>query len=159
MSVMKESCRQAFLSHSARLVQAMYFCYVQVPSEYMGKCFGVLGRRRAKILKEEQKEGTNISLIEALLPVVESFGLSVELLTETSGSASTQLVYHGFEILDQDPFFISTTEEELEDIGENLGGIAPNLALQYMNAVRRRKGLHVEEQLVKFANKQRTLAR
>lgn len=46
-------------------------------------CF--LGRRRAKILKEEQKEGTNIFLIEALLPVVESFGLSVELLTETSG--------------------------------------------------------------------------
>jgi ribosome assembly protein 1 len=46
------------------------------------------GRRRAKIIKEEQKEGTNIFLIEALLPVVESFGLSVELLTETSGKCS-----------------------------------------------------------------------
>ena len=32
----------------------------------------------------------------------------------------------------QDPFFQATTEDELEDIGENLGGIAPNLARQYM---------------------------
>ena len=68
-------------------------------------------------------------------------------------------MFHGFEVLDQDPYFIPVTEEELEEMGENLGGIAPNIALQYMNAVRNRKGLHIEEQLVKFANKQRTLAK
>ena len=110
----------------------------------------------AKILKEEQKEGTSIFSIEALLPVVESFGLSVELLTETSGSASTQLVFHGWETLDQDPYYVPATEEDLEEFGENVGGVARNIALEYMNAVRRRKGLFVEEQLVKHANKQRT---
>jgi ribosome assembly protein 1 len=44
MSAMKEACRQSFLSHSSRLVQAMYLCYIQVPPEVMGKVFGVLGR-------------------------------------------------------------------------------------------------------------------
>jgi ribosome assembly protein 1 len=156
ISAVKEACRQAFLAKSVRLIQAMYFCYIQVPPEYMGKMFGVLGRRRAKILKEEQKEGTSIFSIEALLPVVESFGLSVELLTETSGSASTQLVFHGWETLDQDPYYVPATEEDLEEFGENVGGVARNIALEYMNAVRRRKGLFVEEQLVKHANKQRT---
>jgi len=156
ISAVKEACRQAFLSRSVRLIQAMYFCYIQVPPEYMGKMFGVLGRRRAKILKEEQKEGTSIFSIEALLPVVESFGLSVELLTETSGSASTQLIFHGWETLDQDPYYVPVTEEELEEFGENVGGFGANIALQYMNAVRRRKGLSVDEQIVKHANKQRT---
>jgi ribosome assembly protein 1 len=36
------------------------------------------------------------------------------------GSASTQLMYYGFEVLDQDPYFIPVTEEELEDIGKFL---------------------------------------
>jgi ribosome assembly protein 1 len=54
---------------------------------------------------------------------------------------------------------VAHTEEELEDIGENLGGVAPNVARQYINAVRKRKGMPVEEQIVKFANKQRNLSR
>lgn len=58
---------------------------------------------------------------------------------------------------DQDPFWEARTEEELEDIGANVGGIAPNVARKYMDEVRKRKGLRVEEQIVKFADKQRTL--
>lgn len=48
MSATKEACRQSFLSHSCRLVQAMYLCYIQVPPEMMGKVFGVLGIYRIK---------------------------------------------------------------------------------------------------------------
>lgn len=107
--------------------------------------------------------------IQSLLPVAESFGLSVEMLTQTSGSASVQLLFHNWELLDevdefmgflfivlQDPFWIAHTEEELEDIGDNVGGIAPNVARKYMDEVRKRKGLRIEEQIVKFGDKQRT---
>jgi len=156
MSATKEACRHSFLSRSTRLREPMYLCDLQVPSEAMGKAYTVLGKRRAKILGEEIKEGS-ICAIQALLPVVESFGLSVEMLTHTSGAASTQLVFSDWEILDQDPYFVSTTEEELEDIGENLGSIAPNIARQLMDSVRNRKGLHVEEKIVKRASAQRTL--
>lgn len=139
-------------------MEPMYLCSIQVPAENMGKVFTVLGRRRAKILDEEIKENTIFS-ISALLPVAESFGLSVELLKHTSGSASSQLMFNSWEVLDQDPFFVATTEEELEDIGENLGGIAPNTARLYIDSVRRRKGLYVEEKIVKHAEKQRTLSK
>lgn len=160
-------------------MEPMYSCEIQIPSDYMGKCYTVLGRRRTKvalvfdisnnfqILNEEVKEG-GMFQIQSLLPVAESFGLSVEMLTQTSGSASVQLLFHNWELLDevlfnfiwtdeQDPFWEARTEEELEDIGANVGGIAPNVARKYMDEVRKRKGLRVEEQIVKFADKQRTL--
>eukprot|EP01114_Cavostelium_apophysatum_P018773 TRINITY_DN5886_c0_g1_i1.p1 TRINITY_DN5886_c0_g1~~TRINITY_DN5886_c0_g1_i1.p1 ORF type:complete len:1020 (-),score=286.89 TRINITY_DN5886_c0_g1_i1:4-3063(-) len=158
MSTMKEACRQAFLSKSQRIMEPIYTCNIQVTAEMMGKAYNVLGRRRAKITNEEVKDNGNF-FIESLLPVAESFGLSKELLTQTSGAASSQLEFKGWQVLDQDPYFVSTTEEELEDIGENLGGIAPNTARLYIDSVRRRKGLPVEEKLVKFAEKQRTLSK
>lgn len=60
-----------------------------------------------------------------------------EIRTRTSGAASPQLVFHGYETLDQDPFWVPTTEEELEDLGEKAD--KENIAKKYMDAVRRRK--------------------
>jgi hypothetical protein len=42
-----------------------------------------------------------------------------------------------FEMLDQDPFWVPTTEEELEDLGEKAD--RENVALRYVDAVRQRK--------------------
>lgn len=36
---MKEACRQTFLSHSVRLMEPLYLCDIQIPSEYMGKVY------------------------------------------------------------------------------------------------------------------------
>jgi len=156
IATMKDACRQKFLSKSVRLVEAMYFCETQVPSDFVGKSYNVFGRRRAKILNEEMKDGSSIFSIQFHLPVAESFGLSEEILKQTSGAASTQMMFHHWEVLNQDPFFVASTEEELEDIGENLGGIAPNLARQYIDSIRKRKGLQVEEKIDQHADKQRT---
>ena len=60
-----------------------------------------------------------------------------EIRTRTSGAASPQLVFKGYETLDQDPFWVPTTEEELEDLGEKAD--KENIAKKYMDAVRRRK--------------------
>lgn len=57
-----------------------------------------------------------------------------------------------------DPFFVPTTEEEREEFGEGAANTA-NLARRLIDAVRRRKGLPVEEKVVKVATKQRTLKR
>ena len=81
-------------------------------------------------------------------------------------------------MLEMDPFFTPTTEEEREEFGED-GDVGPNISRQLMDAVRRRKGLNVclnsqfsylillltfyysqvEEKIVQVATKQRTLAR
>lgn len=60
-----------------------------------------------------------------------------EIRTRTSGAASPQLVFYGYEILDQDPFWVPTTEEELEDLGEKAD--RENVAKKYMDSVRQRK--------------------
>ena len=92
---MKDACRKAFLAKSTRLMLAMYLCEFRVPEDNMGQIFTVLGRRKAKILRQDQQN--SFSFIQALIPVVESFGLSEELLKQTSGSASTQMMFHGWE--------------------------------------------------------------
>ena len=56
-----------------------------------------------------------------------------------------------------DPFWVPTTEEEYTHFGEKAD--SENAARKYMNNVRRRKGLWVNEQIVEFAEKQRTLTR
>ena len=67
-------------------------------------------------------------------------------------------LFQGDVRLDIDPFFTPKTEEEREEFGED-GDVGPNMARQLVDATRRRKGLKVEETLVKVATKQRTLSR
>lgn len=62
---------------------------------------------------------------------------TLEIRKRTSGAASPQLVFSGFEMLDEDPFWVPTTEEELEDLGEKAD--KENLARKYMDMVRKRK--------------------
>lgn len=70
------------------------------------------------MIKEDLLDNTNIFSIEAHLPVVEAFGLSDELRIKTSGHASTpQLVFSHWDVLDVNPFFRATSEEELEEFG------------------------------------------
>ncbi|KAJ3289374.1 Elongation factor-like GTPase 1 [Borealophlyctis nickersoniae] len=155
ISTMKEACRQAFLAWSPRLMMAMYSCDLQAPADVLGKVYAVLARRRGRILSEEMKEGTPFFNIRSMLPVVESFGFADDIRKRTSGAASPQLIYAGFEVLDQDPFWVPTTEEELEDLGEKAD--RENLAKKYMEGVRKRKGMSVEKKLVEHAEKQKTL--
>ena len=66
-------------------------------------------------------------------------------------------MFSGYELLEQDPFWVPTTEEELEDLGEKAD--RENVAKVYMDRVRARKGLFVDKKIVEHAEKQRTLKR
>ncbi|KAI8639766.1 P-loop containing nucleoside triphosphate hydrolase protein [Parasitella parasitica] len=151
----REAYRQGFLDWSPRLLLAMYTCDIQANAEVLGRVYGVISKRKGKIVSEDLKDGTSFWQINALLPVIESFGFSDEIRKRTSGAASPQLVFSGFEMLDEDPFWVPTTEEELEDLGEKAD--KENLAKKYMDTVRKRKGMFVEKKLVEHAEKQRTL--
>lgn len=48
-------------------------CFI---ADVLGKVYGVVARRRGRIVAEEMKEGTTFFTVRALLPVVESFGFS-----------------------------------------------------------------------------------
>lgn len=129
-----------------------------ITAEVLGRVYDVLTRRRGRVLSESLKEGTPFFTIQALLPVAESFGFSDEMRKRTSGAASPQLIFQGFEILEEDPFWVPFTEDDLEDLGELAD--RENVAKRYMDKVRARKGLVVSgRKLVKDAEKQKTLKR
>ncbi|KAJ7075890.1 P-loop containing nucleoside triphosphate hydrolase protein [Mycena belliarum] len=157
ISAVRDACRSGLLDWSPRLMLAMYTCDIQASTEVLGKVYGVVARRRGRIVAEEMKEGTSFFNVCAMLPVVESFGFADDIRKRTSGAASPQLIFSGYELLDQDPFWVPTTEEELEDLGEKAD--RSNIAKGYMDGVRERKGLFVDRKIVEFAEKQRTLKR
>uniref|UniRef100_H2N1G5 Elongation factor-like 1 n=1 Tax=Oryzias latipes TaxID=8090 RepID=H2N1G5_ORYLA len=157
IAVMKEACRQAFQAQPQRLMAAMYTCEIVATADVLGRVYGVLGKREGRVLHEEMKEGTDVFIIKAVLPVAESFGFADEIRKRTSGLASPQLVFSHWEVISSDPFWVPTTEEEYLHFGEKAD--SDNPALKYMNAVRRRKGLYVEEKLVEHGEKQRTLGK
>lgn len=127
-------------------------------AEVLGRVYGVIARRRGRILAESMNEGTPFFTIAATLPVAESFGFSEEIRKKTSGAASPQLVFSGYEMLNEDPFWVPFTEEELEDLGDTAD--RENVAKKYMNEVRERKGLYVQgKKLVESGEKQKTLKR
>ncbi|KAF5315116.1 hypothetical protein D9619_007031 [Psilocybe cf. subviscida] len=157
ISGFRDACRNGLLDWSPRLMLAMYSCEIQASTDVLGKVYGVVAKRRGRIVAEEMKEGTAFFNVSALLPVVESFGFADDIRTRTSGAASPQLIFSGYELLDQDPFWVPTTEEELEDLGEKADRL--NIAKGYMDVVRERKGMFVDRKIVEFAEKQRTLKR
>ncbi|XP_074515485.1 elongation factor-like GTPase 1 [Sebastes fasciatus] len=157
IAAMKEACRHAFQVQPQRLMAAMYTCEIMATAEVLGRVYGVLGKREGRVLQEEMKEGTDMFIIKAVLPVAESFGFADEIRKRTSGLASPQLVFSHWEVISSDPYWVPTTEEEYLHFGEKAD--SANLSLKYMNAVRRRKGLYVEEKIVEHGEKQRTLSK
>ncbi|KAH9392638.1 hypothetical protein TYRP_005722 [Tyrophagus putrescentiae] len=138
--------------------------------------YAVMGRRHGRILHADVQEGSQMFTVSAVLPVVESFHFANEIRKQTSGQGQSAALLQSLGatsftlsfalrasgrpvvvVIDTDPFWVPTTEEEYLHFGEKAD--TENRPLRYMNAVRRRKGLHVEEKIVEHAEKQRTLTR
>ena len=91
------------------------------------------------------------------IPVVTSFGFVRELRMVTAGRVVPQLMFSHWDVLDEDPYWVPTTEEELEEFGAEAN--VDNYAKRLVEKIRTRKGLFVEKKIVEAAEKQRTLAR
>lgn len=153
----RDCLRAAMLSGPVRVVEPIYDCHLQCEQSQLGNLYSVLAKRRGEVYKEDIIEGTSLFVLSAHLAVSESFGFAQELLKKTSGSGTTpQLNFSHWDIIQQDPFWRPVTEEELEEFGENATA-EHNLPRVLIDQVRKRKGLPIEEKIVVFAEKQRTL--
>lgn len=161
IALSRELFRRALVEANPRLVEAMFFCEVTTAAEALAGTYAALNRRRARILREDMREGSDLFTVHCYLPVEASFGFANEMRHKTGGAAQAQLMLSHWERLSSfDPFFVPRTEEEREEFGEEgQGQGGANTARKLIDAVRRRKGLPVEEKIVQSATKQRTLAR
>lgn len=108
-----------------------------------------------QVITEDTNETTGLFEIFAHMPIVESFSFCEQLRKRTSGLASAQMEFSHWQLIEEDPFWKPTTEDEIEEFGEK--GDSINQALMYMNSVRKRKGLPIDEVIVVNAEKQRNL--
>jgi elongation factor 2 len=89
----------------------------------MGNVYGVLTKRRGHVFSEEQKPGTPQMTLLAYLPVLESFGFTADLRSNTGGKAFPQCSFDHWEPMTGDPYADG------------------NKANETVCAVRKRKGL------------------
>ena len=157
ISTMRRACRESFNQSSRRLVEAVFECNMQCTADQLGKLYSVLGQRRCDILEEDMMEGTSIFTIKGRIPVVETVGLADHMRKQTSGGVSSpQLQFDRWQRLDIDPFFQPKTEEEREEFGEiSHVGQVKNIAKEYIDQTRERKGLSTNKKIVVDAEKQK----
>jgi len=107
------------------LMEPIFLCEIQAPQTVVGGIYGVMNKRRGQIIEEIPRIGTPLCNVRCYLPVVESFGFTADLRSNTGGQAFPQCVFDHWKIVN----------------GDVLGtGKASEIAL----ATRKRKGLSEE---------------
>ncbi|CAD7925133.1 unnamed protein product [Amoebophrya sp. A120] len=162
ISAVRDACMDAMLRRStARIAEPVLLLDLQCEGSSMGKVYGVLGKRRCQTLEEGFREGTSVFLLKIKLPMVESFNLSNEIRHVASGEVHYHARFFGFEMIEEDPFAEQArTQEDVEIEGDNLSEAATqNIPRKILTSVRRRKGLAIDERVVKDGTKQRNLTK
>jgi len=59
--------------------------------DVLGKVYGVISKREGKVIEEDMVEGADIFIINATLPVIESFGFASEIRGVSTKPASAGL--------------------------------------------------------------------
>ncbi|KAM7410170.1 hypothetical protein PAMA_001560 [Pampus argenteus] len=92
------------LTAEPRLMEPVYLVEIQCPQNAMGGIYGVLTRRRGHVFEESSVMGTPMRVIKAYLPVMESFGFTADLRSNTGGQAFPQCVFDHWQILPGNPW-------------------------------------------------------
>jgi elongation factor 2 len=114
------------LTAKPRLMEPVFLVEIQCPQAVVGGIYGVMNRRRGQIVEEMPRPGTPMVNIKAHLPVMESFGFTADLRSNTGGQAFPQCVFDHWRVVQGDP---------LEKEGK---------AVEMCLATRKRKGLPIE---------------
>ena len=100
-SELRDAIHEVLLCHAPRLMLATYSCSIQTTTSSLGRVYSCLSRRHSRIITESYDPDTSFHTIEARMPVAEAMGFSEELRSKTSGLALPQLIFDGFECLDE----------------------------------------------------------
>jgi len=93
----------AQLTAQPRLMEPIYLVEIQCPEAAVGGVYSVLNRKRGQVIEENQRPGTPIYNIKAYLPVLESFGFTSDLRSQTSGQAFPQCVFDHWAVVPGSP--------------------------------------------------------
>jgi len=118
MPAIRRAILGSFLTANAVLLEPIYKIGVSVPAQWVGDCSSIITRKRGRILSSEQKGA--LTMITGYIPVAETFGLSAEMRSATSGHAFWQCTFDHWE------------------------KVPENVAVEVIKKIRERKGLPPE---------------
>ncbi|KAL3148256.1 hypothetical protein ABBQ38_15518 [Trebouxia sp. C0009 RCD-2024] len=137
-------CYSAFLMATPRLMEPVYYVEIQAPADCIQAAYAVLAKRRGQVTKDLPKPGTPIFIVQAYLPVIESFGFESDLRYHTQGQAFCLSDFHHWQIVPGDPLDRSVQLRPLEPAAPQ------ELAREFMVKTRRRKGMSEDVSINKF---------
>lgn len=108
----------SFLSSKPVILEPVYKIAVSVPVQWVGEVSGLITKKRGRIISSEQKGP--LMMITGYMPVAETFGLSAEMRSATSGHAFWQSAFDHWE------------------------GAPENVAAEIIRTIRERRGLPPE---------------
>jgi len=117
----------AILTAQPCLMEPVFLVEIQCPETTVGGIYGVLNRRRGHVFTSERKMGTPLYLIKAYLPVMESFGFTADLRSNTSGQAFPQCVFDHWQILPSSPLEVGSKTNLLVLQIRKRKGLAPEI--------------------------------
>jgi len=118
MPAIRRAIFGSFLTAKPVLLEPVYKIGVSVPVQWVGECTSIITRKRGKVLASEQKG--ILTMITGYIPVAETFGLSAEMRSATSGHAFWQCTFSHWE------------------------RVPENIASEVIRRIRERKGLPPE---------------
>jgi len=95
MPAVRRAFLGSFLTAQPMLIEPVYKIGVSVPHQWVGEVTGIITRKRGRIVASEQKGP--ITMINGYIPVSETFGLSAEMRSATSGHAFWQTQFDHWE--------------------------------------------------------------
>lgn len=104
MPTSRRVCFSSLMMATPGILEPVYLCNISVPQDAMGNVYGVLTQRRGHVFSEEQRPGTPQMTLLAYLPVMESFGFTASLRSNTGGKAFPQCSFDHWDVMSGTPF-------------------------------------------------------
>jgi len=95
MPATRKALLGSFLTAKPVLLEPVYKIGVSVPHQWVGEVTGIITRKRGRITSSEQRG--SLTMINGYIPVAETFGLSAEMRSATSGHAFWQCTFDHWE--------------------------------------------------------------
>lgn len=103
----RNSMYAAMLTAQPAIMEPIFLVEIQVPDTNVGTIYSCLSHKRGRVSSEEKSVG-NLNIIKGFLPVLESFGFCGYIREHTSGQAFPQMVFSHWEIVQGDPFDVTS---------------------------------------------------
>ncbi|KAL0212254.1 hypothetical protein RCL1_005880 [Eukaryota sp. TZLM3-RCL] len=131
----RRACHGALLTASPRLMEPYYKCEFISTQDGLRAVQRVLEQRRGHLLASAPQPGTRLTIVLAMVPVIDSFGLETDVRLHSKGQVMVQSFFSSFELMDGDVLDNSIELPAMEMLSEQY------LAREIMVKSRRRKGL------------------